>query len=143
MTRQLTAGLVAVAATLALGACSKVEVDTSLGDAEVAKLTEIKGTDLQRVTIPRDAAENLGIQVVAVGADGRRTMAPVAALIYTPDGRSWVYTSPEPLSFVRTEVEVARVEGDTALLSAGPPAGTRVVTTGAAEVYGAEFEVGH
>jgi hypothetical protein len=29
------------------------------------------------------------------------------------------------------------------VLSAGPPAGTAVVTTGAAEVYGTEFEVDH
>ena len=44
---------------------------------------------------------------------------------------------------MREAIEVDRVDDERAVLSAGPPAGTEVVTVGAAEVYGAEFEVAH
>ncbi len=52
-----------------------------------------------------------------------------------------MYTSTGPLSFLRQEVEVDRVEGSVAFLLDGPPAGSRVVTVGAAEVYGTELEI--
>ena len=42
---------------------------------------------------------------------------------------------------MRAEVKVDRIDGDRVLLSEGPPAGTKVVTVGAAEVYGAELEI--
>ena len=38
---------------------------------------------------------------------------------------------------------MTRVEGARVLLSRGPAPGTDVVTTGAAEMYGTEFELGH
>jgi len=44
---------------------------------------------------------------------------------------------------VRQEIEIDRVDGDSVMLSDGPPAGTKVVTVGAAEVWGTEFEVAH
>jgi len=44
---------------------------------------------------------------------------------------------------VRQEISIDRVDGDSVMLSDGPPAGTEVVTVGAAEVYGSEFEVAH
>ena len=69
--------------------------------------------------------------------------SPTTALIYGADGTTFVYTVSGPGSFVREAVEVARVEGRMAELLAGPRAGVQVVTVGAAEVYGTEFEVGH
>jgi hypothetical protein len=45
--------------------------------------------------------------------------------------------------FVRHEVGLVRDDAGVALLSAGPPAGTPVVTVGVAEVAGVEDEVGH
>jgi hypothetical protein len=44
------------------------------------------------------------------------------------------------LTFVRHALEVEAIEGNEAILSEGPPAGTLVVTVGTAELYGAEFE---
>jgi hypothetical protein len=64
-------------------------------------------------------------------------------VIYGAHGESWVYTSPEALTFVRHPVTVDYVEGDTAYLSDGPAGGTEVATVGVPELYGAEFEVGH
>ncbi|MDX6378281.1 MAG: hypothetical protein QOE98_2584, partial [Gaiellaceae bacterium] len=89
------------------------------------------------------AAERLGIETALVVGAGRGTVVPYAAVIYDPDGKTWVYTSPQPLEFLRAPVEVARIDGTLVYLSQGPPEGTSVVTTGGAEVYGTEFEVGH
>ena len=54
-----------------------------------------------------------------------------------------MYTSPDTLEFLRVSVVVERIEGPLAYLSKGPPVRTDVVTTGAAELYGTEFELGH
>ena len=35
------------------------------------------------------------------------------------------------------------IQGDLAVLAAGPPVGATVVTAGAAELFGTEFGVGH
>ena len=37
----------------------------------------------------------------------------------------------------------ADIDGDVAVLSSGPPVGTRIVTVGVAELFGTEFGVGH
>jgi biotin carboxyl carrier protein len=81
---------------------------------------------------------------VQLGDNGKdRLTIPYAALIYTPDGATWVYTSPEPLVYVRHRIKVDYIEGDLVVLSEAPPVGTAVVTDGSVELYGAEFKVGH
>jgi hypothetical protein len=70
-------------------------------------------------------------------------VVPYVAVIYNAEGDTFVYTSPKPLVYEREKIEVDRIEGDRALLSKGPRSGTDVVTVGATEVYGTEFEVGH
>jgi hypothetical protein len=67
---------------------------------------------------------------------------PYAAVLYDPNGDTWAYTNPEPLVFVRSPITVVTIEGNRAVLSAGPAAGTQVVTVGAAELLGTEYEVG-
>jgi hypothetical protein len=42
------------------------------------------------------------------------------------------------LTYVREEVTVADIDGDSAILSSGPDVGAVVVTVGAAELLGAE-----
>jgi len=44
--------------------------------------------------------------------------------------------------FVRHAITVDRIEADRAVLSAGPPIGTLVVTVGVAELWGIETGVG-
>jgi hypothetical protein len=44
---------------------------------------------------------------------------------------------------VRQKISIDHVVGDSVMLHDGPPVGTEVVTVGAAEVYGTEFEVAH
>lgn len=66
-------------------------------------------------------------------------VVPHAAVLRDFDGGSWVYTVASPGSFVRRRVVVAAVVDGEALLRSGPPAGTEVVTDGAAELFGVEF----
>ena len=44
-------------------------------------------------------------------------------------GQSHVYTSPEPLTFLRAEVTVDRIDRNRVLLTRGPPAGSRASWT--------------
>lgn len=144
--RAACAGLVLIAACVSLGACSdasETAYPETASHFEPAKLEPIKGTDIQRVTFTAEGAKRVGLQTAAVLADGREKIMPYEALIYDAEGKAFAYTSPEPLTFVRQEIEIDRVDGDTVVLSDGPPAGTEVVTVGAAEVYGTEFEVAH
>jgi hypothetical protein len=86
-----------------------------------------------------EAARRLDVQTVAARSDGKRTVIPYAAVLYDPDGRTWTYTSPEQLVFVRKDISVDRIDGDSAILTAGPSPGTAVVTVGADELWGVEY----
>jgi hypothetical protein len=140
------AALVLVAAGVSLSACGGASTGYDVETAshhEPAKLEPIKGTDIQRVIFTAEGAKRVGLQTVPIRQNGEEKIMPYSAVIYDPEGNSYAYTVPEPLTFVRQEIEIDRVDGDSAMLSAGPPAGTKVVTVGVAEVYGSEFEIGH
>jgi hypothetical protein len=134
------AALSLVIAALSLAACGELEESESTYPVQ---LEPVAGTDAKRVTFLPEGARRVGLQTAEVGRKGGLKVIPYAALIYDADGKAFVYTSPKPLTYLRQEVEIDRVEGSRVWLSAGPPAGTKVVTTGAAEVYGSEFEVDH
>jgi hypothetical protein len=119
-----------------------------------AKLEAVAGTSVKKVTLTQQAARRIGIETVAIAPAfgggttapaGVATVVPYSAVLYTPDGSTWVYTVPQPLTYVREKVTVAAVggrNGTEATLSAGPPVGTTVVTVGVIELYGAEHGVG-
>jgi hypothetical protein len=145
--RAACAGLALIAASAALSACggeasSGYDYETA-SHHEPAKLEPIKGTDVQRVIFDAEGAKRAGIQTAAVRQNGQETVIPYSAVIYTPEGKTYAYTAPEPLTFVRQEIEIDRIDGDSVMLSDGPSAGTEVVTVGTALVYGTEFEVAH
>jgi hypothetical protein len=125
---------------VALAGCSEVTPTTSEGYVP-AQLHEVEGSQLVQVTLTAEGAERTGLRTAPVQRSGDHRVVPYAALIYDDQGRTFVYTAPKPLSFVRAAVVVDRIEGDRVLLSDGPAAGSRVVTTGAAEVYGSELEI--
>ena len=114
-----------------------------------AHVEHIEGEEVSRVTLTEKAAERLALALDVVRdqrvsrSSAVRKVVPYAAVLYDGSGRTWVYTSPDSLVFVRREIVVDYIEGDLAVLSDGPPAGTRVVTLGATELHGAEFEIGH
>jgi hypothetical protein len=145
--RAACAGLVLIATGASLSACNQ-PAGTSTGGYEadkpagpVSKVEPIKGTGVTLVKFSALGAKKVGLQTAVIRRDGEQKVMPYAALLYDGEGKAFAYTSPKPLTFVRKDVTVDRVEGDRVVLAEGPPAGTRVVTTGADEVYGTEVGV--
>jgi hypothetical protein len=110
----------------------------SVQEAETSG-TQLAGTDI----VAEQTATTAQTMVVASGVTKPRKVVPYAALLYDPYGKTWVYTSPEPGVFVRQQIKVDFIEGDKAFLTEGPSIDTQVVMVGVAELYGAEFKVGH
>lgn len=140
---KLGIALVMVVAALPLAACGG---STAAGDDAIAPavLEQVEGSDIVRITLTQEAAGRLDIQTAQVqdaSGSGQQTAIPYAAVLYEPEGATFTYTSPEPLVFVRQPITVDRIEGDLAFLAEGPPAGTAVVTVGAAELFGTELGI--
>ncbi len=155
-----------VIALLVIGALalfSGSEASDNPSTNKAAQIQPVKGTSLSRVRLTSRAAERLGIKTTRVravsgaAASGAtntttgtnattvtqtKTVVPYASVIYEANGRTWVYTNPKPLVFIRARVEVETVNGDLAVLSAGPPVGTIVASVGVPELFGAELGVG-
>ena len=141
ISRTLIVASIMVIAALQLAACSDTS-STAAGDEAPATVEPIKGTDRSSVKLSAKAAERLGIETAAIrrSASGEKTI-PYDAVQYDADGKTFAYTSPARLVFVRRSITVKRIDGNLALLSGGPPAGTEVVTVGSQELYGSEYEV--
>lgn len=132
-----------IAASLSIAGCAQVPEAAPPNDPAV--LAEVPGTDLHRITLTEHAVERLGLKTEATATDPQTQKLTVSywAILYDSAGKTWVYTNPEPLVYVRQSIAVERINGDLALLTDGPPAGTAVVTTGAEELFGAEFDTAH
>jgi len=84
--------------------------------------------------------QKLRVQLAQKGG-GQKETVPYSAVIYWIDGGAWVYTQIAPLTFVRAPIVIDEVDGDTAVLTSGPPAGTRIVSVGGEELLGTEFQI--
>lgn len=141
-TRRSWAALATVAAAASLQACKEVE-KAEKQHYQPATLSPLKGDpDHHVVTLTPEGADRISLATERVRRAGRRLVIPYSSLMYEPDGHTYVYISPKRLTFHRMDVKVERIAGDRVILRAGPPAGTPVVTTGAAQVHGAELEYG-
>jgi hypothetical protein len=129
---------VVVAASLIAGCSDYAPDDDAYHPAEVE---EIANSDVKKVTLTSDAASRIDLDLATAQRNDEQTVVPHAAIVYDGEGAPWVYTSPGELTFVRTAVVVDRVEGDMAWLSQGLRPGSRVVTVGATEIYGAELDI--
>jgi hypothetical protein len=89
------------------------------------------------------AGQRVRVEVPLIGGGTQRKVVPYSSVIYDLKGQAWTYISPAPLTFVRDRVNIDFIDGDKAVLSQGPAAGTAVVSTGAAELFGTEAGVGH
>lgn len=136
-TTRVLAGL--AVAGLVLTGCTP---SSASAPKEEAIHIEEQASGLKQLTLSAKAAERLGVETSPVAGSGSTMSIPYAALIYDAEGATWAYVTTEPLVYQRAEVVVEAIEGDTATISEGPDAGTEVVTTGAAELYGAETGVG-
>jgi hypothetical protein len=132
--------LAAVMIALLVAACTHADDEAGPGYAP-ATIGSADAAGVKTVTFTEDAAKRVRLQTSPVVASGRGVAVDYAALIYDKKGQSWVYTVPQPLTFLRVKVTVDRIEESRATLSVGPAPGVQVVTTGAAEVYGAELDI--
>jgi hypothetical protein len=130
-----------IIACLVLTACSEVESATVSG-YQPSKVQPEAGTDSAvRVTFTQEGADRTGLETAPVRRSGTFSVVPYAAVIYDPQGLTYVYSRVEPLAFVRVQVVIERVEGNAVLLSKGPGVGTEVVTVGSLQVYGTELGI--
>ena len=85
--------------------------------------------------------QRVGVRL-PVQASQAGLVVPRAAVLFDASGGTWLYEARADGVFVRQRIALADVVGDLALLQRGPAAGTRVVTAGAAELFGTEFGAG-
>jgi len=134
-----------VLAALPLSACAETATATAT-KPKPYKLEKEAG--LTRLRIEQRVFDRIRIKTSTVrevdrfGGDTARKVVDYSAVVYDPKGDTIVYTNPEPLVFVRQPITVESIDGDVAVLTDGPPAGTAVVTVGTAELLGMETGVG-
>ncbi|MDI1429523.1 efflux RND transporter periplasmic adaptor subunit [Polyangium sorediatum] len=85
----------------------------------------------ERVTVELPTSRNDGSLVV-----------PWSSVLFDAVGGAWVYVQKTEHAYERRRVDLARVDGDLAVLARGPSPGVPVVRVGAAELFGIEFGVG-
>ncbi|MGD2026405.1 MAG: hypothetical protein PVI99_01200 [Anaerolineales bacterium] len=128
---------------LMLSACGNQS--TSAEAVEPIHLEKIDDTR-NKLTLTEHAAQRLDIQTTPVSEtmmdENTYLMVPYSTIIYDLEGEVWIYINPEPLTYQREKVVVEMIDGDSVLLKEGPATGTMVVTTGVAELYGADTGVG-
>jgi hypothetical protein len=148
--RQGLVGALILLAGVSLAGCkssSSAEAEPETNGA--AKVTDVQGKEgIHRIELTPDGAGRIDLKTVTIGSgaaapDSTTTAAtrlsvPLSAVLYDKDGATWVYVSKDKFAFEREPVKIASVNGDTAMLSSGPPAGSAVVTVGAPELLGAE-----
>lgn len=128
---------------LVLSACGNQS--TSAEAVEPIHLEKIDDSR-NKLTLTEHAAQRLDIQTAPVTEtmmdENTYLMVPYSTIIYDLQGEVWIYINPEPLTYQREKVVVEMIDGDSVFLNEGPAAGTMVVTTGVAELYGADTGVG-
>jgi RND family efflux transporter MFP subunit len=70
-------------------------------------------------------------------------VVPDTAILYDIQGDTWIYEDLGDHTYARRRVQVARHAGERAVIGRGLAEGAKVVTAGAAELFGTEFGAGH
>jgi hypothetical protein len=139
--------LLLLLAAIALSACGKGAAggggEEDEGEETHAKVEDIPGSDSKRIVLTGVAANALGVRTGVVrevreNDGGRALEVPYAAVFYDAEGKSYTYTSPAPLTYVRKRIVIDDVRDRKAFLTKGPRPGTTVVTVGADELLGVE-----
>lgn len=141
-------GIIGLAATAALmlAGCGGVQATETQPPAVVQP---IQGSQVPQVRLTDQAMHRIGLitQPVRVaakteaGRPGPYKMIPYSAVIYDNDGSTWTYVKIAARTFMRKHITVRVIQGATAILSQGPAAGTMVVTVGAPELLGTEYNI--
>ena len=135
--------IVVLIASLQLAACAK-KPEATVEEVPSVQVVHLEGDQPAQVTLSAEAEKRLDVQTDSVQVEMvngvERQVIPYSSILYDTQGNTWIYTSPQALTYVRTPVKVESIQGDDAVLLAGPPAGTTVVTVGAEELFGSETE---
>ena len=91
---------------------------------------------------PLRPGERVTVQL-PLKATERGLVVPDRAVLYDISGGTWVYEDRGNGIYARRRIEIARHAGNLAVVARGIEPGTRVVTAGAAELFGTEFGAGH
>jgi len=75
-------------------------------------------------------------------SDSQRGQIAWSAIVYDIHGGTWLYEQAINRRYIRHRVLLDTSSGGTAYLASHPPAGTRIVIAGAAELWGVEFGAG-
>lgn len=150
-----SAALLLVAVAQFTGCQSKERIYEQIAPADVR---EIEGKYVKEVELLTDKAiDRIGLQLSEVSKqqgprkESPQLSVPYSALLYDPDGKEWVYTSPKHRVYIREKIKVDYIEGIespdgrkmVAFLKEGPEIGSKVVSVGALELYGTEKKIGH
>ncbi|HMY17975.1 MAG TPA: HlyD family efflux transporter periplasmic adaptor subunit [Polyangium sp.] len=95
--------------------------------------------------LPPDTKRRPGERIVAfipTKQTAEQLVVPFSALVFDAGGGSWVYVETKEHAYERRRVDVVRIENERAVLARGPAVNTRIVRTGASELFGVEFGVG-
>jgi hypothetical protein len=144
--RKLAVAGLAVAVSLILAGCGGASEPELPPPAQVQA---VAGSPVPQVKLTASAMRRIGIAtrpllMAEASLDGRpaeHKVIPYSAVVYDTDGSTWTYVSTAAQTFIRQPVTVGAIDGDTAVLTAGPAVGAEVVTVGAAELLGTEYNI--
>jgi hypothetical protein len=136
----------AAAVTMILAGCGSASAPVEPSPAIVKA---IAGSPAAQVQLTERAMRRLGIATSAVrtarttlaGRTARYKLIPYSAVVYDADGSTWTYVTTAARTFVRQSITVGAIEGSNAVLTAGPAIGSAVVTVGAPELLGTEYNI--
>jgi hypothetical protein len=138
--RALTGYAITVALAASLAGCAEIE-SVTVEPYEPAALESTGPDKPARVILTEEAEQRVELQTTEVQPSGTDLAVDHAALVFDKKGKPWVFTVAGPRTYVRAPIGIKNVEDNVAILSSGPPAGTRVVTVGAIELWGAELGI--
>jgi hypothetical protein len=135
------AGLVIGAAAILAGCATATPAQTP-----PALIKPVVGSPIPQLQLTERAVQRLGIVTQPVrptttAGQPAHEVIPYSAVVYDTDGSTWAYVNTAARTYERKPITVTEIDGTTALLSAGPAVGTAVVTVGAAELLGTEYDI--
>jgi hypothetical protein len=135
------AGLVIGAAAIMAGCATATPAETP-----PALIKPVAGSQIPQLQLTERAVQRLGIvtqpvrQTTTAGQPAHEVI-PYSAVVYDTEGSTWTYVNTAARTYERKPITVTEIDRETALLSAGPAVGTAVVTVGAAELLGTEYDI--
>ena len=88
------------------------------------------------------SGERVAVEIPTLDGKIESLVVPFSSVLHDIHGGQWVYEQTTPHTYTRRRIQIARLFGSDAVMSSGPPVGTKVVTDGSAELFGTEFMTG-